>query len=169
TASEKCRICAKLSAEDAISRHGFSGTGCWVAEQCHKRRSYYRNRDRYNQHKRRQYRQQTGQESVVLHIPMPESTWAELHLFRERVDAPLHAISAELRQSKWNDPEQRMVERIIARIEPIHARGLKPAQIRGFMQEVLVHFSGQLEGVTLDKFEVQKELSPDLCPICGGE
>ncbi|NJK52156.1 MAG: hypothetical protein HC936_03790 [Leptolyngbyaceae cyanobacterium SU_3_3] len=165
TASERCRICAKLSAEDAISRHGSSGTGCWAGEPCHKRRSYYRNRDRYNQTKRRQYRQQTGQDPVLLQVALPETTWAELLLYRERVDAPLHAIGAELRESKWDDQEQRMVERVIARIEPIHTRGLKPAQIRGFMQELLQAFSGQLEGVTLDKFEVQKELSPDLCPI----
>ncbi|MCG9889936.1 MAG: hypothetical protein MH252_02530, partial [Thermosynechococcaceae cyanobacterium MS004] len=50
--SEKCRLCAKLSAEDAIALHGPAGTGCWVGEPCHKRRSYYRNRDRYNASKR---------------------------------------------------------------------------------------------------------------------
>ncbi|NJK30315.1 MAG: hypothetical protein HC940_09280 [Acaryochloris sp. SU_5_25] len=138
---------------------------CWTGQRCHVRRSSYKNRDRYNSRKRHQYRQQTGQDPVVLRVALPESAWAELLLYQERVDSPLHAIAAELRQSKWNDNEQRMVEGVIAQIEPIHTKGLKPAQIRGFMQEVLVHFSSQLQGVTLDKFEVQKELSPDLCPI----
>ncbi|NJM67319.1 MAG: hypothetical protein HC851_17410 [Acaryochloris sp. RU_4_1] len=59
-ASERCRLCAKLSSQDAIAKHGPTGTHCFAGEPCHKRRSYYRNRDRYNQHKRRQYRQQTG-------------------------------------------------------------------------------------------------------------
>jgi hypothetical protein len=169
TASEKCRLCAKLSFRDAIAKHGPNGTHCWEGDPCHKRRTYYRNRDRYNAKKRRQYRQKTGQEPVTLRIALPETTWAEVYLYRVRVDAPLHAIDAELRQSKWNDHDQRMEERVIAQIEPIHTKGLKPAEVTGFMEDVLQGFSDQLEGVTLDKFEVQKELSPDLCPICGGK
>ncbi|NJK52600.1 MAG: hypothetical protein HC936_06785 [Leptolyngbyaceae cyanobacterium SU_3_3] len=90
-----------------LLKHGSDGTNCFIDEPCHRRRTYYRNRDgprpayvlrtasnghRYNSKKRRQYRQQTGQDPVVLRVAMPETTWAELHLFRERVDAPLHAI-----------------------------------------------------------------------------
>ncbi len=41
TANEKCRLCAKLSAEEAIARHGPDGTNCWVGGPCHKRRTYY--------------------------------------------------------------------------------------------------------------------------------
>jgi hypothetical protein len=63
TTSEKCRLCARLSAEEAIARHGPDGTNCWVGEPCYKRRTYYRNRDRYNRNKRQQYRVATGTEA----------------------------------------------------------------------------------------------------------
>lgn len=150
-----------------LLKHGSEGTGCFEGEPCHKRRTFYRNRNRYNEKKRKLYRQQTGKEPVTLHVAMPSTTWAELLLYRKTVDAPLHAIAAELRQSQWHDNEQRMVETIIAQIKPIHAKGLKPAQVREVMRNILQGFSEQLEGTTLEKFEVQKELSPDLCPVCG--
>jgi hypothetical protein len=158
TASEKCRLCAKLSAEEAIARHGPSGTNCWEGSPCHKRRTYYRNRDRYNQGKRQQYRQSMGQEPVVLAIAAPAVASAELHLYRARVDAPLHAIEAELR----------MGDRVVAKIEPVHAQGLSAVQVKGFLREVLAAFSVQ-SGEELAKFDVQQERSPGCCPICGGK
>jgi hypothetical protein len=154
--SEKCRLCAKLSAEAAIARHGPTGTGCWQGDPCHKRRTYYRNRDRYNQAKRQQYRVATGQDPVVLAIAPPVVASAELHLYCARVDAPLHEIGAELRKG----------DRVIFTIEPVHARGLSPAQVKGFLKAVLQAFSEQA-GVELGKFEVQQERSPGMCPIQG--
>lgn len=154
--SERCRLCAKLSAEDAIARHGFSGTGCWVGEPCHKRRSYYRNRDRYNGKRRTVYDQKTGKQTVVFAISPPAATSAELHLYRVRVDAPLHAIGAELR----------IGDRVVAKIEPVHAQGLSAAQVMEFLRAVLSAFSGQA-GENLGKFDVQQERSPGLCPVCG--
>ena len=112
SSSEKCRLCAKLSTEDAIALHGPSGTNCWDGDKCHKRRTYYRNRDRYNSDKRRAYRQSTGQEPAVLVIAPPAVFSAELHLYRARMDAPLHAIGAELRKG----------DVISAKIEPVHAQ-----------------------------------------------
>ena len=156
TASEKCRLCAKLSTEDAIALHGPSGTNCWVGEPCHKRRSYYRNRDRYNSDKRRAYRQSTGQEPTILTCVLPAVVSAELHLYRARMDAPLHAIGAELRKG----------DVIVAKIELVHAQGLSAAQVKGFLKEVLSAFSEQA-GESLGKFDVQQERSPGLCPICG--
>jgi hypothetical protein len=158
TASEKCRLCAKLSAEEAIALHGPDGTNCWVGEPCHKRRSYYRNRDRYNGNRRQQYRLSTGQEPVVLAIAPPSVAAAELHLYRARVDAPLHAIGAELR----------LGELVVAKIEPVHAQGLSAAQVKSFLRDVLSAFSVQT-GESLSKFEVQQERSPGLCPICDGK
>ncbi len=158
-ASEKCRLCAKLTSAEAISRHGSSGTNCWIGEPCHKRRSYYRNRDRYNANKRQQYRGvavaaevDDGKEPVLTVVPAVAPA-AVLHLYRARVDDPLHAIGAEL----W------LSQRKIAKIEPVHTMGLMPAQIKEFLKEILTAFSGQVSGVT--QFEVQKELSPDYCPI----
>jgi hypothetical protein len=158
TASEKCRLCAKLSAEEAIARHGPEGTNCWMGEPCHKRRTYYRSRDRYNGHRRQQYRVATGQEPVVLAITPPTVASAELHLYRARVDAPIHAIGAELRRG----------DQVVARIDPVHAQGLSAAQVKGFLREVLEAFSQQA-GEDLGKFAVQQERSPMLCPICRGK
>jgi hypothetical protein len=84
---------------------------------------------------------------------------AVLYLYRVRVDNPLHAdswyeaIGAEL----WLGQSK------VAQIEPVHTMGLMPAQIKVFLKEILTAFSGQVPGV--NQFEVQKELSPDCCPI----
>jgi hypothetical protein len=156
--SERCRLCAKLSSEEAIARNGPSGTGCWVGEPCHKRRSYYRNRDRYNGNRRTVYDQKTGKQPVVLAIAPPSVASAELYLYRARVDAPLHAIGAELR----------MGDQVVAKIEPVHAQGLSAVQVKEFLRAVLSAFSVQT-GDDLGKFDVQQERSPGLCPICGGK
>ena len=159
--SEKCRLCSKLSAAEAIAKHGLSGTNCWIGEPCHKRRSYYRNRDRINASKRQQYRGvavkaevDNGKGTVLTVVPTVVPA-AVLHLYRARVDDPLHAIGAEL----WLGQSK------IAEIAPVHTMGLMPAQIKGFLKEILTAFSGQMAGGDVTQFEVQKELSPDCCPI----
>ena len=156
--SEKCRLCSKLSSAEAIALHGSSSKGCWDGDKCRKRRTYYLNRDRYNSNKRKSYRQSVGKEPTVLAIPLPTVATAQLHLYRARVDAPLHAIGAELRKG----------EQVVAKIEPVHAQGLSAAQAKGFLREVLSAFSVQA-GESLGKFEVQQERSPGLCPICGAK
>ncbi len=158
SSSEKCRLCAKLSAEEAITRHGPEGTNCWEGEPCHGRRTYYRNRTRYNGQRRAVYDLKTGKKPVVLAITPPPVATAELHLYRARVDSPLHAIGAELR----------LGDRVVARIDPVHAQGLSAAQVKGFLREVLEAFSQQADE-DLGKFAVQQERSPMLCPICGGK
>jgi hypothetical protein len=158
--SEKCRLCAKLTATEAIAKHGPNGTGCWIGDKCHKRRTYYRNRDRYNTAKRTQYRgveengvNNTGQ-AAVLAVAPPIVPAAILHLYRNRVDDPLHAIGAEL----W------LGQRKVAEIEAIHTMGLLPAQVKTFLKEVLVTFSQQV-GSNITQFEVQTERSPQACPV----
>jgi hypothetical protein len=78
-----------------------------------------------------------------------------LHLYRARVDDPLHAIGAEL----WLGQSK------IAQIEPVHTMGLIPAQIKVFLKEILTAFSGQVTGDGVAQLEVQKKLSPNCCPI----
>jgi hypothetical protein len=157
--SEKCRLCSKLAIAQVLERHGPNGTNCWVGELCYKRRTYYRNRDRYNASKREQYRGVAVETEVddgkgtVLNVVPAIAPAAILHLYRARVDDPLHAIGAEL----WLGQVK------VAQIEPVHTMGLMPAQIKAFLKEVLMAFSVQVPGVT--QFEVQKELSPDCCPI----
>jgi hypothetical protein len=164
-ASEKCRLCSKLAIAQVSERHGPSGSNCWIGEPCHKRRSYYRNREllvrsfRYNASKRQQYRGvaveaevDDGKGTVLTVVPAIVPA-AVLYLYRARVDDPLHAIGAEL----WLGQSK------VAQIEPVHTMGLMPAQIKVFLKEILTAFSGQVPGV--NQFEVQKELSPDCCPI----
>jgi hypothetical protein len=163
--SEKCRLCSKLAIAQVLDRHGPNGSNCWVGKPCHKRRSYYRNREllvrsfRYNANKRQQYRGVAVEAEVddgkgtVLTVVPAIAPVAVLYLYRARVDDPLHAIGAEL----W------LGQNKIAQIAPIHTMGLMPAQIKVFLKEILTAFSGQVSGVT--QFEVQKELSLDCCPI----
>jgi hypothetical protein len=159
--SERCRLCSKLSSEEAIARHGPSGSNCWVGEPCHKRRTYYRNRDRINANKRQQYRGvavaaevDDGKGTVLTVVPAIVPA-AVLYLYRARVDNPLHAIGAEL----WLGQSK------VAQIEPVHTMGLMPAQIKVFLKDILTAFSAHVPGGGVTQFEVQKELSPDCCPI----
>ncbi|HEY9828904.1 MAG TPA: hypothetical protein V6D19_26090 [Stenomitos sp.] len=161
TASAKCRSCAKLSSEEAIAKHGPSGSGCWEGEKCHKRRTYYRNRDRYNKVKRQQYRgvsgsvePDDGNRTAIVTVVPPVAPAAILHLYRERVNNPLHAIGAEL----W------LGQTKVAEIEPVHTMGLMPAQVKAFLKEILMAFSQQA-GTALVHFEVQQERSHECCPI----
>ncbi len=149
--SEKCRQCSKLSLEQALQKHGLEGTNCWEREPCHKRRTYYRHRDRYN--KARRLKRQSP-ENIPLEVPMTPAPAAVLHLYRERVDAPLHAISAEL----WMGQEK------IAAIEPVHCLGLTSRQVAAYLQQVLQVFSHKYE-VSISKFAAQVELDPSRCPI----
>ncbi len=67
---EKCRLCAKLSAQQAQQLHGLEGDACWIPQRCYKRRTYYRHRDDYNRKRRQIYRtdtQNTTQTVTVTH------------------------------------------------------------------------------------------------------
>jgi len=149
--SEKCRQCSKLSLEQALQKHGLEGTNCWEGEPCHKRRTYYRHRDRYN--KTRRLKRQSS-ENAPLQVPITPAPAAVLYLYRERVDAPLHAIGAEL----WLGQEK------VAAIEPVHCLGLTSRQVAAYLQEVLQVFSHKYE-VSISKFAAQVELDPSRCPI----
>ncbi len=151
---EKCCLCSKLTTEQALQKHGPEGTGCWEGEPCHKRRTYYRHRDRYNRQRRLNYKASVGdttQTEVLLPAAAPA---AVLHLYRERVDAPLHAIGAEL----WMGQEKK------AAIEPVHCLGLTSKQVAAYLQEILQVFSQKYE-VGISKFSAQVELDPSKCPI----
>lgn len=145
---QKCRSCAKLSANEAIALHGAAGTGCWVSAVCPKRRYYYRNRDLLNKKRRK------GTANDPIELLPPTAPAAILHLYRERVDAPLHAVGAEL----WVG--QKRTQEIAA----MHCLGLTPGQIATHLQAVLQRLSEECEH-PLDKFAAQVELHPSQCPI----
>lgn len=145
---QKCRSCAKLSANEAIALHGAEGTGCWVQSICPKRRYYYRNRDLLNKKRRK------GAAKEPIELLPPTAPAAILHLYRERVDAPLHAVGAEL----WLG-QQRQQE-----IAAVHCLGLTPGQIAAHLQAVLQRLSEECDR-PLAKFAAQVELHPSQCPI----
>lgn len=155
TASEKCRLCAKLDVQSAIARHGPHGTDCWDGTKCHKRRTYYRNRDRYNKTKKQQYAIKTGKVVPVVSVPVLDVPAATLHLYRERKDAPLHAIAAEL----WVGGEKKAIA------QAVHCFGWTGSQVRQYSREILQAFSGQLGDALLDRFETTVEHHPQQCPI----
>ncbi len=158
--SEKCRLCAKLSAEAAQQRHGATGDGCWDARYCHNRRSYYRHRGirNYQRQQRRQHQlAQPAQPSpalTVLQVPSPAVPAAVVHWYRDTKDSPLHALSAEL----W------MGNHRVAKITPVHCLGLSELQIKALLTHFLSEFS-QHCGTKVERFRAAVELHPLNCPI----
>lgn len=151
--SEKCRLCSKLSAQEAQRRHAEEGDQCWDATHCHQRRSYYRYRSSYNSNRRQSRR---AQEDNIEVVPVPAVPAAVLYLYRQRVDAPIHAVGAEL----WVGQQKK------AAIAPVHCFGLTAGQIAAYLQQVLQVFSQKYgEGKRLDKFATHVELDPQTCLI----
>jgi hypothetical protein len=158
--SDKCRLCAKLSVQDAQQRHGPEGDGCWDAKYCHNRRSYYRHRGLRN-HLRKQRRQtespapQQDKTSVVeLHLPAPAVPAAVVHWYRETKDSPLHALGAEL----WMGNDR------VAKISPVHCLGLTELQVKALLLRILEEFT-QHSGLKIERFRSAVELHPLNCPI----
>jgi hypothetical protein len=156
--SEKCRLCSKLSTQEAQERHGKTGDGCWDDQRCHNRRSYYRHRGarNYNRKQKRRGEQviaETGS-MVILDIPVPAVPAAVIHWYRETKDAPLHAIGAEL----WMGNDR------VAKIEPVHCLGLTELQVKTLLLRILDGFS-QHVGVKVERFRSSVELHPQNCPI----
>ena len=158
-ASEKCRLCSKLSPAQAQQLHGVAGDGCWEAKRCHDRRSYYRHQGvkNYNRKQRRQQQPQEAVESihvVTLSIPVPATPAAVAHWYRETKTSPLHALGAEL----WIGNDR------VAKIEPVHCLGLTELQIKTLLVRILDGFS-QHSGIKIERFRSSVELNPLNCPI----
>jgi hypothetical protein len=160
--SEKCRLCSKLSSQEAQARHGKMGDGCWDDTKCHNRRSYYRHRGIRN-HTRKQRRrndmpnlmkQGDRATTVTLEIPVPAIPAAVVHWYRETKDSPLHALSAEL----WMGNDR------VAKIAPVHCLGLTELQIKTLLLRILDGFS-QHTGLKIERFRTAVELHPLNCPI----
>jgi hypothetical protein len=81
-------------------------------------------------------------------------TSASIIFDRERQDAPVHAIAAEIWQGN----------RKVLNLKPMHCLGLSPAQVVGMMAEILKACSTEPE-VELSKLASKIELYPSLCPI----
>ena len=163
---EKCRLCSKLSAQEAQQRHGPDGDGCWDAKHCYNRRSYYRHRGLRN-HVRKQRRRSQQTESVAANSEATDSTRvatldvlapavpaAVVHWYRVTKDAPLHAVGAEL----WMGNDR------VAKVEPLHCLGLTESQVKTLLLRILDSFS-QHSSIKVERFRFSVELHPQNCPI----
>ncbi len=144
-----CFQCSKLSTPEAQSKP------CWDAVRCPNRRHYQRNKARISQ-QRKQSRpvESAGSVPRTIAIELPIGTAVSIIFYRERQDAPVHAIAAEV----WQGTEK------VLEVEPMHCMGLSPAQVVGVMTEILKACSSEL-GVELTKFASKVELHPSQCPI----
>lgn len=165
---EKCRLCSKLTTQEAQQRHGAQGDGCWDPKYCHNRRSYYRHRGVRNQGRKQRRREAACQSYdsaeaasplitgrvVKLEVNAPAVSAAVVHWYRATKDAPLHALGAEL----WISNDR------VAKIEPVHCLGLTEAQVKMLLVRILEAFSQQ-GGMKIERFRASVELHPDNCPI----
>jgi hypothetical protein len=131
--AHNCFQCSKLSHDEAQTK------SCWDADRCPNRRHYQRNKDRISQ-QRRSLRTQAQRSDHVeqsmttsiasnttIVIDHPIGTAASIIFYRERQDAPVHAIAAEIWQGN----------RKVLNVKPMHCLGLSPAQVVGMMADIL--------------------------------
>jgi hypothetical protein len=95
-----------------------------------------------------------GCQPSTISIDHPVGTAASIIFYRERQDAPVHAIAAEIWQGN----------RKVLNVKPMHCLGLSPAQVVQMMAEILKACSTELN-VELSKFASKVDLHPSLCPI----
>jgi hypothetical protein len=158
--AHNCFQCSKLSHDEAQIK------SCWDADRCPNRRHYQRNKERISQ-QRRSLRTQAQlsdytetsttisiASSTTIAIDHPIGTAASIIFYRERQDAPVHAIAAEVWQGN----------RKVLNVEPMHCLGLSPAQVVGMMADILKACSTELD-VEMSRFASKVELHPSLCPI----
>lgn len=173
TQNDKCRLCAKLSAEEAQELHGAKGDGCWTETRCPDRRYSYRNRAERNQ-RRRQRHQERKQEGAIapaamatsavaniepeeLVLSVPPAPYAVLHWYRYQDNDRIHALGGEL----WANDQR------ISVFGPVHLLGNTPTQVKTLVAQLLQGFSETSEqkfGVKLVGFAFKRELSASQCP-----
>jgi prolyl-tRNA synthetase len=158
--AHNCFQCSKLSNDEAQLK------SCWDADRCPNRRHYQRNKERISQQRRslktqaqrsdhaEQPATTTIASGTTIAIDHPIGTAASIIFYRERQDAPVHAIAAEI----WQD------NRKVLNVKPMHCLGLSPSQVVGMMADILKACSIELN-VELTKFASKVELHPSLCPI----
>jgi hypothetical protein len=131
--AHNCFQCSKLSHDEAQIKP------CWDADRCPNRRHYQQNKERISQ-QRQSLRTQakladyTEQSTTIaitsgttIVIDHPIGTPASIIFYRERQDAPVHAITAEV----WQGNKK------VLNIKPMHCLGLSPAQVVGMMADIL--------------------------------
>ena len=122
---ERCRQCSKLTLEQALQKHGTEGDGCYEGELCHKRRTYYLNRERYNRSRRLKYRGEKETGAQMAGIPLPSIPAVIIHFYRQRKDDQLHALGSEL----WVGQQKR------ESLTPVHTLGWTEGDVKSVYQE----------------------------------
>jgi hypothetical protein len=144
-----CFQCSKLSTPEAQTKP------CWDTVRCPNRRHYQRNKVRISQQRKQSHPvESSGSVPRTIAIDPPIGTVVSIIFYRERQDAPVHALAAEV----WQGTEK------VLKVEPMHCMGLTPAQVVEVMTEILKACSSEL-GVELTKFASKVELHPSQCPI----
>jgi hypothetical protein len=156
---QKCLDCSRLSAAEAIEKHGpGTKTACWNAKTCPRRRSHYRHRLDNNAKQRGGYRaaKTAGQSVEVgeeIFVPVQAPPVALLYLFREnRQDAHLHAISVAV----WQGNQK------LAEVAPVHCLGMTNRGVNEYLRNVL-RVVGDKFGIT--EFEPPIRMEPMECPL----
>jgi hypothetical protein len=139
-----CALCAKLSTEEARLK------SCWDDTRCHNRRHYQRNKGRINASKKLS----RLKENQTIAIAPPLGTGVSIIFYRERQDAPLHAIAAEVWQADTK----------VLSVQPMHCFGLSPGMVVTLMEQILSSCSQEMN-LELKQFSHRIELHPSLCPI----
>jgi hypothetical protein len=154
--ARNCFLCSKLSNDEAQAK------SCWDADRCPNRRHYQRNKERISQQRKTQAKLSDYPEKLrtidsgkIIAIDHPIGTAASIIFYRERQDAPVHAIAAEIWQGN----------RKVLNVKPMHCLGLSPAHVVQMMAEILKACSIKLN-VEMSKFASKVELHPNLCPVC---
>jgi hypothetical protein len=150
--AHNCFQCSKLSHDEAQVK------SCWDADRCPNRRHYHRNKERISQQRRSlkthaKLSDHTDRPTTI-EIDHPMGTAASIIFYRERQDAPVHAIAAEIWQGN----------RKVLSVKPMHCLGLSPNQVVGMMAEILKACSTEINA-DLSRFASKVELHPSLCPI----
>jgi hypothetical protein len=175
---QKCRLCAKLTAAQALQLHDTDGDGCWDSSVCPSRRSHARHRDRRNYARNLKRSLEQGQVAISLTdseiAPIQEQSTntesrsriqfqtdlpnlnysAVLQVYRQSVDAPLHAIGGEI----WYGTQK------AADIAPIHCTKLTARQVEIYLERLLNKLN---EVYGIRKFASKEELHPQCCPLSG--
>ena len=128
-----CFQCSKLSTAEAQTKP------CWDAVRCPNRRHYQRNKARISQQRKQSHLVESSiNVPRTIALDPPIGTAVSVIFYRERQDAPVHALAAEV----WQGTKK------VLKVEPMHCMGLTPAQVVGVMTEILKACSSEL-GVEL--------------------
>ena len=152
--SDKCRLCSKLSLEQALQKHGLDGTGCWEGEPCHKRRTYYKNRERYNRSRRIKYNVDLEEATQLKGVSIPSIPAVIVYFYRQRKNDQLHAIRADL----WVGQQKK------ASYPTVHTLGWTERLVLDYIRQAVSVFSREKE-VEISGIAATVELDPQTCPL----